>query len=352
MKNKSSQQFADAVVFCARMIVLFSLVISQFVGATPQLAFAAGYVDVGIVLPSEDGRWLQDKTRFEAALQSAGFTSHVLFSNNDSTQEASNVSSLLAQNIKVLILCPVDSAAAAPTVTAARVTKPSLKIIAYDRLITDTAALNFYVTFDNIAVGQAQGQYLVDHVTGSGNPLYLYAGSATDNNAFMFFEGAWNVLQPRIADGTFVIQNSPAANTLKNVAALTRPQQEGIFAEIAIADWDPNNAGTLATANLTTGDKGDVFVLAPNDGTARSIADVFAADSGITSYVITGQDAEWDSVQYIIDGRQTMTVFKDIRTLADDAVAAANTFLHGGTPASTTTYDNGVINVPADPKPP
>ena len=76
---------------------------------------------------------------------------------------------------------------------------------------------------------------------------------------------------------------------------------------------------------------------------------MFAADSGITSYVITGQDAERDSVQYIIDGKQSMTVFKDIRTLVDDAVAAAETFLAFGTPASTTTYNNGTIDVPADP---
>ena len=83
----------------------------------------------------------------------------------------------------------------------------------------------------------------------------------------------------------------------------------------------------LAEANLTATtaeDKGDVFILAPNDGTARAIADAFAADADVASYVVTGQDAEIASVQYIIDGKQSMTVLKDVRTLVGDAIAAGD----------------------------
>ena len=83
-------------------------------------------------------------------------------------------------------------------------------------------------------------------------------------------------------------------------------------------NWDFNTAKNLAEANLTattTADKGDVFILAPNDGTARAIADAFAADKDVSSYIVTGQDAEEASIQYIIDGKQSMTVFKDVRTL-------------------------------------
>jgi putative multiple sugar transport system substrate-binding protein len=352
MKKILTQQFADAAVLCVRMIVLFSLIASQFFGAAPQPVFAAN-VDVGIVLPDNDAnRWHEDKVHLENALTAAGITSHVLFSNGSTATEAANIATLRAQNIKVLILCPVDSYSTVMinAVTAAKVAKPSLKIIAYDRLITGTAAVDFFVTFDSISVGEAQGQYLVDHAgAGSGKPLYLYAGSATDDNAFQFFEGAWTVLQPKIDDGTFVIQNSTAAVALQNKLELTPAEQQAIFAQIAIENWDPGTAGNLATTNLATGAKGDVFILAPNDGTARAIADVFDADSGVTSYMITGQDAEWDSVQYIIDGRQTMTVFKDTRTLADDAAAVAHTFIDAGTPASTTTYWNGVKEVHADP---
>jgi ABC-type xylose transport system substrate-binding protein len=346
MKKNLLHHFINGTIFCARIVVLFSLMASQFFGAAPQPVFATGDVDVGIVLPGENGRWLQDKTRFEAALTTAGFSSEVLFSQDDSDIERTNVESLLVKNIKVLVICPNDGAAAAAAVEAARLS--GVKVIAYDRLITNTDAVDFYVTFDGISVGQAQGQYLVDHATGSGNPLYLYAGSGTDNNAFSFFEGAWNVLQPKIADGTFIVENSSAAVALKDQATLTRTEQEGIFAQIAIADWNPDNARNLALDNLAAvgAEKGDVFILSPNDGAARAIADVFAADSGITSYKITGQDAERDSVQYIINGQQSMTVFKDIRTLADDTIAAAKTFLEGGTPTPTTTYNNGEIDVP------
>ncbi len=92
-----------------------------------------------------------------------------------------------------------------------------------------------------------------------------------------------------------------------------------------------------------------MFIEAPNDGTARAIADAFAADKDVKKYYITGQDAEIASVQYIIDGKQSMTVLKDVRTLVADAIAAAVAYAKGGTPAQTTTYDNGKIKVPAKP---
>ena len=93
--------------------------------------------------------------------------------------------------------------------------------------------------------------------------------------------------------------------------------------------------------------KGDVLVLAPNDGTARSIADVFATDTDVSSYVISGQDSEKASVQYIIDGKQSMTVFKDTRTLAADSVAMAVDILDGKEPATDSSYNNEKIDVPA-----
>ena len=117
-------------------------------------------------------------------------------------------------------------------------------------------------------------------------------------------------------------------------------------------NWDFNTAKSLAESNLTAttaADKGSVFILAPNDGTARAIADAFAADKDVSSYIVTGQDAEEASIQYIIDGKQSMTVLKDVRTLVADAISAAVAFLEGNTPPQTTTYNNGKIDVPAKP---
>ena len=184
-----------------------------------------------------------------------------------------------------------------------------------------------------------------------GNPLYIYTGAASDNNAFIFFEGAWEKIQPKIADGTFVIKNSSEAIALQDKATLTRDEMSKIIGQVT-TNWDFNTAKTLAEANLTAApaaDKGNVFILAPNDGTARAIADAFAADKDVTSYAVTGQDAEKASVQYIIDGKQSMTVFKDVRTLVDDAIAAAVSFLEGNTPEATNSYNNGKIDVPAKP---
>ena len=303
---------------------------------------------VGIVLPTKDEpRWVQDETRFREALNKAGYDVEILFSQGSSAKEKENVEALITKGIKVIILTPQDGAAAAASADAARAA--GVKIISYDRLITNSSAVDYYVTFDSVAVGAAQAQYLVDNAQGSGNPLYLYAGAASDNNAFLFFEGAWTVLQPKIADGTFVIKNSSEAIGLQGKATLTRDEMSKIVGQIT-TNWDFNTAKTLAEANLTvatSADKGNVFILAPNDGTARALADAFSADKDVTAYYVTGQDAEKASVQYIFDGKQSMTVFKDVRTLVNDAISVAISLLKGETPATTGSYNNGSIDVPA-----
>ena len=305
-------------------------------------------VDVGIVLPTKDEpRWVQDETRFKDALKDTNYSVEILFSQGSSAKEKENVDALIAKGIKVLIICPQDGNAAAAAVEAAK--KEGIKVISYDRLITNTDAVDYYVTFDSIAVGEAQAQYLVDQATGKGNPLYLYAGAASDNNAFLFFEGAWNVLQPKIADGTFVIKNSSEAVALKDKAKLTRDEMSKIIGQVT-TNWDFNEAKNKAEAHLTAAskaDKGNVFILAPNDGTARAIADAFAADKDVTSYKITGQDAEKASIQYIIDGKQSMTVFKDVRTLVKDAIGMAKDILEGKEPQTTGSYNNGKVDVKA-----
>ena len=302
---------------------------------------------VGVILPTKDEpRWLQD----QAVFQKAGWDP--LFSQGDSAKEKANVETLISQGVKVIIICPQDATAAAAAAEEAKAA--GVKIISYDRLIRDTTAVDYYVTFDSMAVGAAWSQYLIEQAGSTkGNPLYIYTGAASDNNAFIFFEGAWERIQPKIADGTFVIKNSSEAVGLQSKATLTRDEEAKIIGQTT-TNWDFNTAKNLAESNLTAAqkaDKGTVYILAPNDGTARSIADAFAADKDVTKYFVTGQDAEKASVQYIIDGKQSMTVLKDVRTLAADAVAAANAFLSGGTPEKTNTYNNGKVDVPAKPSP-
>ena len=319
---------------------------------TLSMCSAALAADVGIVLPTRDEpRWLQDQARFESVIADTDYTVEVLFSQGSSATELTNVETLIAQGMKVLIICAQDAAAAGIAVENARA--EGVTVISYDRLITDTEAVDYYVTFDSVAVGEAMGQYLIDNAEGTGNSLYLYAGAQTDNNAFLFFEGAWNVLQPKIADGTFVIRNSSEAIAVQDKPELTREEQAAIIGQIT-TDWDFNVAKSKAESHLTAAtadEKGLCYILAPNDGTARSIADVFAADADVSGYYVTGQDAEVASVQYVIDGLQSMTVFKDTRTLAQDAMDMAIAVLEGSDVVTDATYHNGAIDVPSKQSP-
>lgn len=326
-------------------IVLTALLFMTVIGS---MAFAQ--VQIGVVLPTKDEpRWIQDQNRFETAFKTAGITTQVLFSQGDTAKEKANVESLITEGAKVIVICPQDGAGAAAAAEEARAA--GVKVISYDRLILNTDAVDYYVTFDSFAVGAAWGKFLVSKATGKGNHLYLYAGAASDNNAFIFFAGAWSVLQPKIADGTFKIINSDKAVALQKKMTLTRDEEGSIIGQVT-TNWQFNDAKAKAEANLTSAkkaDKGTVFIEAPNDGTARAIADAFAADKDVKKYYITGQDAEIASVQYIIDGKQSMTVLKDVRTLVADAIAAALAYAKGSAPAQTTTYDNGKIKVPAKP---
>ena len=334
-------------IVTAIAVALLVLPAMLFAGGSKE---ATGKLSVGIVLPTKDEpRWIQDQTRFQDALKTAGYNAEILFSQGDSAKEKANVESLITKGVKVIVICPQDASAAAAAADEAR--KAGVKVISYDRLIRDSASVDYYVTFDSVAVGAAWGNYLVSKATGTGNNLYLYAGAASDNNAFLFFQGAWSVLQPKIAGGTFVIRNSSEAVALQNKANLSREEMGKIIGQVT-TNWNFNDAKNLAEANLTAATpqmKGTVYICAPNDGTARAIADAFAADKAVTKYYISGQDAEKASIQYIIDGKQSMTVLKDVRVLVNDAINAAIAYLKGGTPEKTQTYNNGKIDVPAKP---
>ncbi len=326
------------------MMLTAALCLSLFGG----VALASGTVDIGIVLPTKDEpRWLQDQARFESVIADTPYTVEVLFSQGSSAVERTNIETLISKGIKVLIICAHDADAAGLSVELAK--EAGITVISYDRLITNTEAVDYYVTFDSVSVGEAMGKYLADNVKEKAQSLYLYAGAASDNNAFLFFEGAWNILQPLIADGTFVIRNSSEAVALQAEPKLTREQLSKIIGQVT-TEWDFNVAKSKAEAHLTAAtkdEKGLCFVLAPNDGTARSIGDVFAADADVNGYYITGQDAEIASVQYIIDGKQSMTVFKDTRTLAQDAMDMAIALIKGEEAKTDVTYNNGAKEVPS-----
>ncbi|ERJ13090.1 sugar ABC transporter substrate-binding protein [Haloplasma contractile] len=330
---------------------LLSIITVFVVVATLAACQTAEKVNIGIVLPTkEEPRWVQDEARFRAALEDTDYSVEILFSQGDSAKEKSNVEALLSKGIDVLIIAPHDGAAAAAAIQSAK--NDGVKVISYDRLVTDTDAVDYYITFDSKSVGAAQAEYLVEQagdalVADASLPLFLYAGAASDNNAFLFFEGALEVLKPYIENGAFEVQNYNGNVDLTS-ATHTRAELADVI-NVITTNWHFGDAKNLAESNLTNFDQEDAtaYVLAPNDGTARSIADVFNGDANISDYVITGQDAEEASIQYIIDGKQDMTVFKDVRKLVTGAIDMATNLLEGKSISTDGSYNNGEIDVPA-----
>jgi len=157
-------------------------------GETSAPAGAGG--KVGVSMPTQTSeRWIADGEAVQQQLQDAGFEVDLQFANDDIPTQSQQVARAAAIQLNSTTDVDRNLATAERLVDAAAAA--GIKVISYDRLITGTDAVDFYVTFDSVAVGKAQAQYLVDRATGTAQPLYLYAGAATDNNAFLFFEGAW-----------------------------------------------------------------------------------------------------------------------------------------------------------------
>ena len=331
------------IAIIAALAMIFSTLV--LVPASVQAATSK----IGVVLPTNsESRWPMAYKQFKAANKDL----QILYSDNNPATEKTNVETLVNKGCKVIIVCPFDSKAAAAEADYAK--SKGATIISYDRMIMNTKAVDYYVTFDSVAVGQAQGQYLVDMAKGKGKGLhlYLYSGATTDDNAFTFFAGSWKALQPKIADGTFIVENSPQAVALKDKATLTRAEESSII-DPNSTQWDPPTAKNLAQANLAKLDasaKGNVYVLTPNDDTSRAITDTFRADPAVKAMYSTGQDFTKASIQYIIDGKQGMTVAKLDKYLVQDSLKIANLIVAGKKPGNDIIkqqYNNGAKNVPS-----
>ena len=329
-----------------KKLLVMLLVLASILSIT----VSASALDIGIVLPTKDeDRWLADEAKFYELIEENGYSAEIMYSQASAATEKTNVETLITKGAKVLIICPFDVAAAASTVELAK--SEGLQVISYDRLITDTEAIDYYVAFESIKIGEAMGQYLVDSAEahgGTGLNLYLYSGALTDNNSFSYFRGYWNSLQPKIADGTFIVRNSDVAMEYKDIYDLTHEQLYEIMQSVD-TEWDPETAKTLAEADLTKAspeEKELSFIIAPDDNTARAVADAFMADADVKEYRLCGADGVEGSVQYIIDGKQDMTVYCNPEMITTAAMDLANKLLNGEEVEVTETVDNGVKAVP------
>lgn len=327
------------------LLLVLVMVLGLCVGCAPK-----NELDIGIVLPTKDeDRWLADEATFKKMIEEKGIKAEIMYSQADPAIEKSNVEALIEKGIKVLMICPFDGAAAASTVEMAKA--EGVQVISYDRLIMGTDAVDYYVAFESAKIGEAMGQYLVDQAAaygGSGLNLYLYSGALTDNNSFTYFQGNWNALQPKIADGTFIVRNSEVAEKYKDIKDLSYDQLYEIMQSVD-TEWTPSVAKSLAEANLTNAsaeEKALSFITAPDDNTARAIADAFMADADVKEFRICGADGVEGSVQYLIDGKQDMTVYCNPAMIAVAAMELAEKLIAGESVESAETINNETIDIP------
>jgi D-xylose transport system substrate-binding protein len=272
----------------------------------------------------------QDLPDFKAKLTALGFdvTNNLIYSNanQDASAQQQQAEAALTNGAKVLVLDPVDSAAAAAIADEAKA--QNVPVISYDRLITGSANVNYYISFDNVQVGKLQATALMTALSGVTNPtIVMINGSPTDNNAKLFKQGAHSVFDPLVSAGKLTIAK-----------------------EYDTPDWSPDQAQTEMTQALTALNNKVDGVYAANDGTAGGAFAAMKA-AGLTTFPpLTGQDAQVDGIQRILTGEQYMTVYKAIKPEAEAAAELAYDLASGTTvPASmvTGTTNNGSIDVPS-----
>ncbi len=296
------------------------------VPATPTTAQAQ---KIAILLPeNKTARYeAQDLPLFKAKLQALGFDMNNLIysnANQDAPTQQQQAEAALTNGAKVLVLDPVDSAAAAAIADMAKAA--NVPVIAYDRLITGSDGVNYYISFDNQQVGMLQAQSLMTALGSMANPtIVMINGSPTDNNAGLFKKGAHSVFDPLVTAGKLTIAK-----------------------EYDTPDWSPDQAQTEMTQALTALSNKVDGVYAANDGTAGGAIAAMKAAGLKPLPPITGQDAELAAIQRILVGEQYMTVYKAIKPEAEAAATLAYDLLTGTPVASTMitgTTNNGKVDV-------
>ncbi|MCC6495221.1 MAG: sugar-binding protein [Propionibacteriaceae bacterium] len=295
---------------------------------------------IGIAMPTKTSeRWIKDGEYLKKTLEEAGYTVNLQYANDEIPTQVTQVNDMVTKGNQLLVVAAIDGVALKGALSEAKDAK--IPVIAYDRLLRETDAVSYYTTFDNFKVGVQQGTSLLDGLTASGakSPwnVELFAGSADDNNAKFFFDGAMSVLQPKIDDGTLKIVSS-----------------ETEFNKVTTLRWDAGVAKKRMETLLTKSysDKDLAGVLAPYDGISRGIIAALKASGygqgGKAMPIVTGQDAELESVKMILSGEQYSTIFKDTRELAKTTAAMVEEVLSGKTVTvnDEKTYDNGVMVVP------
>ena len=308
--------------------------------SVPGLAMAEGMV--GISMPTKSSaRWIDDGNNMVKQFQEAGYETDLQYADDDIPNQLAQIENMITKGVNVLVIAAIDGTTLSNALANAKAA--DIKVIAYDRLIRDTPDIDYYATFDNFKVGVEQATTLVDGLKANFPDVKpwnveLFGGSPDDNNAFFFYDGAMSVIQPLIDDGSVVI-----------------PSGQMGMDKVGTLRWDPAVAqarmDNLLSANYT--DKQVNGVLSPYDGLSigilSSLKGVGYGSGDLKMPVVSGQDAEVQSVKSIVAGEQYSTIFKDTRELAKVTVEMVNAMMKGEEPKvnDTETYNNGVKVVPS-----
>ena len=304
--------------------------------------FAQDKGAIGIAMPTQSSlRWISDGNELKAALEAKGYSVDLQFAEDDVPNQLAQIENMVTKGVKALVIGSIDGTTLSSVLQQAA--DAGIKVVAYDRLIRETANVDLYTTFDNFQVGVLQANSILK---GLGYPekagpfnIELFGGSPDDNNAFFFYDGAMSVFQPLIDKGDLVVKSGQVGmdtvGTLRWDGAVAQARMDNIL-----------------SANYSDGSRVDA-VLSPYDGLSRgiisSLRGVGYGAADLAWPVISGQDAEAPSVKAIIAGEQYSTIYKDTRELAKTTADLVDTLVSGGTPEGldTTTYDNGVKVVPS-----
>jgi D-xylose transport system substrate-binding protein len=262
-------------------------------------------------------RWQKDRDIFKKAAEELGAEVIVVSANGDSQKQLTDAENLLSQGIDVLVIIPNNGEVMAPIVDEAH--KAGVKVLAYDRLITNSD-VDFYISFDNVKVGELQAQAIVEKMP-KGN-YFLMGGSPTDNNARLFREGQMKVLQPLIDSGDIKV-----------------------VGDQWVKDWLPEEALKIMENALTANNNNIDAVIASNDSTAGGAIQALNAQGLAGKVPISGQDADLAGVKRIVEGTQTMTVYKPIKALAEKAAQIAVELGRGEEIEANGVTNNGKIDV-------
>src|SRR5438132_3732420 len=312
--------FAKLSLLCLSAGFLFAACVKGPESAnTGRAAKSGGPVRIGFSMDTlKEERWQRDKALVERRCKEVGAECEVQVANGDDAAQTKQCDNLLTKGVDVLIVAPHNGQIAASIVEAAH--KQGVKVISYDRLIRNSD-VDLYVSHQVVKIGQMQAQYALDHA--AKGKYDLIGGSQPHNNALLLMQGQMNVLQPAIDNGQIKIVTKQFAR-----------------------EWLASEALRIMEDALTKNNNDIQAVVASNDGTAGGAISALPPQL-VGKVLVTGQDASLDAVQRIVQGSQTMTIYKPIQPLAFAAVDSAIKLARGEKVDAKDKINNGKIDVPA-----